>query len=196
MAWSQDNLKRLLAYSTISQLSYIVGAALLASPKGIQAAAIHMLAHGFGKITLFFAAGAIYTATKKKYLSEMNGLAKTMPYTAAAFTVGALSMIGLPPAAGFWGKWYIFGAAYDAEYYSVIVTLIVSTVLNALYFLPIIRRFYFVVPAESRAEYGEAPPAMLFSLLTAASLALLFFFMPEGFESLTRQLTGASGVTP
>ncbi|MET0155945.1 MAG: proton-conducting transporter membrane subunit [Rickettsiales bacterium] len=189
VALSQDNIKKMLAYSTVSQLSYIVAAALIASPRALQAGAVHMMAHGFAKITLFFCAGAIYVASKKTRLSEMDGLAKTMPYTCAAFSVAALSMIGLPPGAGFWGKWHIFAAAYGGGYYSVIATLVVSTVLNAMYFLPIVRRFYFVGPSEESAGRREAPPAMLLALWTTLAFTVFFFLAPEGMQHLTDQLT-------
>ena len=107
MALRSDNLKRRLAYSTVSQLSYVVLAAALLAPLSIVGAALHIAAHAVGKITLFFAAGAIYTAAHKTQVSELDGIGRRMPWTMGAFALGALSMIGLPPAAGFVSKWYI-----------------------------------------------------------------------------------------
>jgi multicomponent Na+:H+ antiporter subunit D len=105
IALSQDELKRRLAYSTISQLSYIIFGVALLSPQGQLGGVIHIAMHAFGKITLFFCAGAIFVATGKKYISQMSGLGKKMPFTFAAFFVGALGVIGLPPTGGFYCKW-------------------------------------------------------------------------------------------
>ncbi|MCS5605841.1 MAG: monovalent cation/H+ antiporter subunit D family protein, partial [Alphaproteobacteria bacterium] len=107
VALRQDNLKRRLAYSTVSQLSYVILAALILSPLSTMGAALHIAVHAFGKITLFMAAGAIYTAAHKINVSQLDGIGKRMPWTMGAFTIGALSMIGLPPAGGFLSKWYI-----------------------------------------------------------------------------------------
>jgi multicomponent Na+:H+ antiporter subunit D len=107
IALSQDNLKRLLAFSTIGQLSYIVLGIGLLSPKGMTGGMVHIAMHAFGKITLFFCAGAIFVATGKKNISEMVGIGKRMPVTMIAFFVGALSVIGLPPTGGFFSKWYL-----------------------------------------------------------------------------------------
>ena len=107
VALQQDNLKRLLAYSTVSQLSYVVLGAAILAPISVAGAIIHIAAHAFGKITLFFVAGAIYTSARKTLVSELDGIGRLMPWTMAAFTIGTLSMIGLPPTFGFISKWYI-----------------------------------------------------------------------------------------
>ncbi|HET6746442.1 MAG TPA: proton-conducting transporter membrane subunit, partial [Candidatus Limnocylindria bacterium] len=107
IALRQDNLKRLLAYSTVSQLSYVVLAAAILAPISVVGAAMHIAAHAVSKITLFFAAGSIYTATHKTEVSELKGIGRRMPWTMGAFAVGALSMIGVPPTAGFLGKWFM-----------------------------------------------------------------------------------------
>ena len=107
MAFTKDNLKARLAYSTISQLSYIVLGALLANKWGIIGGGMHIAMHAFGKITLFFAAGAIMVAAHKTEISQMKGLGRTMPITFGAFFMGALSIIGLPPAGGAWSKWFL-----------------------------------------------------------------------------------------
>lgn len=146
IALFQDNLKRRLAYSTVSQLSYIVIAASLLSPLSITAAALHIAAHAFGKITLFFAAGSIYTAAHKTEISQLDGIGRRMPFTMAAFTIGALSMIGLPPTAGFISKWFLLSAAWETESSFVVVVVLLSTLLNAGYFLPIVYRAFFRSP--------------------------------------------------
>ena len=107
VAFTKDNLKARLAYSTISQLSYIVLGALLANEWGIIGGGMHIVMHAFGKITLFFGAGAIMVAAHKTDISQMKGLGRTMPFTFGAFFIGALSIIGLPPAGGSWSKWFL-----------------------------------------------------------------------------------------
>jgi len=176
VALRQQNLKRLLAYSTIAQLSYIVMAAALLKPLAEIGAAVHMVAHAFGKITLFFAAGAIYTAAKKTEVSQLRGIGRRMPWTMGAFTVGALSMIGVPPTAGFVSKWYILAGAFQSNNYAVLFTMIASTVLNAAYFLPIVYRAWFEPEAADAKPHGEAPLPMVLALTATAALTLLFFF--------------------
>ena len=121
-----DNLKKRLAYSTIGQLSYIVLGAALASRLGATAGGLHIVTHAFGKITLFFCAGAIYTAVHRKYVSQLNGLGRAMPLTFTAFTIAAISLIGLPPMAGAWSKWYLMSGALDVQTQMVLVVLALS----------------------------------------------------------------------
>ena len=177
IALRQTNLKRMLAYSTVSQLSYVVMAAVLLTPISQIGTALHILAHGFGKITLFFAAGAIYTASKKTELNQLYGIARRMPWTMAAFTIGALSMIGVPPTAGAVSKWYILGGALSTQNLLVLFTLVASTILNCAYFLPVIYRAWLreedVVPKK---DHGEAPWPAVLALTTTALLTLAFFF--------------------
>ncbi|NNG13970.1 MAG: monovalent cation/H+ antiporter subunit D family protein, partial [Gammaproteobacteria bacterium] len=160
IALQQDNLKRRLAYSTISQLSYVILAVFILAPLSTVAAALHIAAHAFGKITLFFAAGSIYTATHKTNISQLNGIGYRMPWTMTAFSIGAISMIGLPPTAGFLSKWYMLMGAFQAEQVIAILVIIASTLLNAAYFIPIIYAAWFKQPDQaSRNEsgQGEAP---------------------------------------
>ena len=158
VALRQQNLKRLLAYSTVAQLSYVVMAAAIVKPLAEIGAAIHMVAHAFGKITLFFAAGAIYTAAKKTELHQLRGIGRRMPVTMTAFTIGALSMIGVPPTGGFVSKWYILAGAFEADNYVALFTIIISTALNAAYFLPIVYLAWFMPEDTPPARaHGEAP---------------------------------------
>ncbi|MEM9256310.1 MAG: monovalent cation/H+ antiporter subunit D family protein [Pseudomonadota bacterium] len=188
VALRQQNLKRLLAYSTVAQLSYVVMAAAVLKPLAEIGAAIHMVGHAFGKITLFFAAGAIYTAAKKTELHQLRGIGKRMPFTMAAFTVGALSMIGVPPTAGFVSKWYILAGAFQADNLLAIFTIIASTVLNAAYFLPIIFLAWFSdEPPEAKA-HGEAPVLIVLALCVTALLTLGFFFFNGPVIELEKQL--------
>jgi len=177
VALRQSNLKRLLAYSTIAQLSYVVMSAAVLKPFAEIGAMTHMVAHAFGKITLFFAAGAIYTAAKKTEIHQLHGIGRRMPWTMAAFTIGALSMIGVPPTGGFVSKWFILAGAFQAENYLVLATIILSTVLNAAYFLPIIFMVWFAREKSSPdINHGEAPLAMVLALTITAGLTIGFFF--------------------
>ena len=189
VALRQQNLKRLLAYSTIAQLSYVVMATAILKPLAEVGAAIHMLAHAFGKITLFFAAGAIYTASKKTELWQLKGIGRRMPITMTAFTIGALSMIGVPPTAGFVSKWYILAGAFEADNYVALATLIASTALNAAYFLPIVYMAWFERDDGPAArEHGEAPFAVLLAMILTAGLTLAFFLFNGPAVELESQL--------
>ena len=188
VALRQQNLKRLLAYSTVAQLSYVVMAAAVLKPLAEVGAAIHMVAHAFGKITLFFAAGAIYTAAKKTELHQLRGIGRRMPWTMAAFTVGALSMIGVPPTAGFVSKWYILAGSFEADNLLAIFTIIASTALNAAYFLPIIFMAWFAREEAGSKAHGEAPPLVVAALTATALLTLGFFFFNGPVIELESQL--------
>ncbi len=191
VALAQTNLKRMLAYSTISQLSYIVMAAAVLKPLSEVGASIHMVSHAFGKITLFFAAGAIYVASKKTELHQLHGIGRRMPWTMAAFTIGALSMIGVPPTAGFVSKWYILGGSLQAGNLVAVFTIIGSTVLNAAYFLPIVYRAWWRTEESPPArEHGEAPWPMVVALTGTALLTLAFFLYNQPVIDLESQLVG------
>ena len=177
VALRSDNLKRRLAYSTVSQLSYVVLAAAILTPLSIAGAVLHIAAHAFGKITLFFAAGAVYTAAHKTEVSQLDGLGRRMPWTFAAFGIGALSMIGLPPAAGFVAKWYIVSGAAAAEHWLALGVITASTLLNAGYFLPIVYRAFLREPDDE--EHGEAPWTMVAALLATAALTIVMFFWAD-----------------
>jgi multicomponent Na+:H+ antiporter subunit D len=190
IALRQDNLKKRLAYSTVSQLSYVVLAAALYMPSAAIGAAMHIAAHAVSKITLFFAAGAIYTAAHKTEISDLDGIGRRMPWTMTAFAIGALAMIGVPPTAGFLGKWFILqGAIQDVNWLAVGI-IIASTALNAAYFLPIVFRAFLKAPAtrnpiwaaahpELVAEHGEAPWPMVMALSATALATLLLFLFPD-----------------
>ena len=189
VALRQQNLKRLLAYSTIAQLSYVVMAAAILKPLAEIGAATHMVAHAFGKITLFFAAGAIYVAAKKTEIGQLKGIGRRMPITMTAFTIGALSMIGVPPTGGFVSKWYILAGAFEDDNYVALATIILSTVLNAAYFLPIIYMAWFMREEEAPARpHGEAPWPAVLALAITALLTIAFFFFHGATLELERQV--------
>ncbi|MGD8415974.1 MAG: monovalent cation/H+ antiporter subunit D family protein [Pseudomonadales bacterium] len=190
VALRQQNLKRMLAYSTIGQLSYVILAAAVLTPLSEVGAAVHIVAHAFGKITLFFAAGAIYTASKKTELDQLRGIGARMPWTMAAFTIGALSMIGVPPTAGFVSKWFILAGAFQSDNYVAIFTIILSTALNAAYFLPIVFAAWFAREAPGGKVHGEAPLPVVLALSVTALATLGFFFFNQGVLDLEGQLVG------
>ncbi|MBY6204926.1 monovalent cation/H+ antiporter subunit D family protein [Halomonas denitrificans] len=176
VALKQVEIKKMLAYSTISQLSYIVLAALVLAPFAEIGAAVHIVAHAFGKITLFFCAGAIYIASSKTRVDQLRGIGHRMPWTMVAFTIGALSMIGVPPTAGFVSKWYIIAGAFQVDSYFVLAVMGASTALNAAYFLPIVFRAFFRPEDQAPArDHGEAPWPMVAALVFTAAATILFF---------------------
>lgn len=189
IALSKDNLKARLAYSTISQLSYIVIGAALAWPTAALGGALHIVTHAFGKITLFFCAGAIYTATKLTRVSQLNGLGHRMPFTFSAYLLATFSLIGLPPFAGSWSKWLLIEGSADTQHYVVLLAFALSTLLNCAYLLPIGLRAFFKPPdpAQTAVRSGiqEAPLACLIPLCaTAAGTLLLFFYIQPIYDFL------------
>ncbi len=190
VALNADNLKRRLAYSTVSQLSYVTMAAALLAPLSLVGAVMHIAAHAVGKITLFFAAGAIYTAAHKTEISQLDGIGRRMPWTMGAFAIAALSMIGLPPAVGFISKWYMVSGAMASEHWLAVGVIVLSTLLNAGYFLPIIYRAFFVAPpADPHGHpHGEAPLLMVIALTATATVTVLLFFFPDVPLALARQM--------
>ena len=189
VALNSDNLKRRLAYSTVSQLSYVVLAAALLAPLSVTAAVLHIAVHAAGKITLFFAAGAIYTAAHKTEVSQLDGIGRRMPWTMAAFAIGALSMIGLPPAAGFVSKWYLLAATVELRHWTALGVVAASTLLNAAYFAPIVYRAFFRAPAAGD-RHGEAPLPMVAALCATALLTVALFFFPDIPLALARAVAG------
>jgi len=193
IALSQDNLKRRLAFSTIAQLSYIVLGVGLLSAKGLTGGMIHIAMHAFGKITLFFCAGAIFVATGKKNISEMKGIGRQMPVTMGAFFVGALSVIGLPPTGGFLSKWYLALGSLDAGLWPVLVVLLTSSLLNAFYFLPIVFRAFFNAAepgGEPSGGLSEAPIWCVLPPVIAAAGSVALFFYPNIFINLAQLALG------
>jgi len=182
IALSKDNLKSRLAYSTVSQLSYIILGVALLTPTAIEGGLIHIANHAFSKITLFFCAGAIYVASHKKNISEMSGLGRTMPFTFAAFGIASLSMIGAPPVAGFVTKWKLLVGALemDSNYVGIIIVLLASTLLNVGYFAPVTYKAFFGKrPAGEKYEgIKEAPLAMVIPIMVAAIISILIGIFP------------------
>jgi len=148
-AIGQNNLKRMLAYSTINQLSFIILGVALLSPMSITGAMLHIPFHGFMKITLFLCAGAITAITGKKAISELAGVGRILPVTLGAFLIGAFGMCGAPPLAGFISKWHVALGAVESGYIFFLLVIVVGSLLDVVYFFPVIRDAFFAkVPAD------------------------------------------------
>jgi multicomponent Na+:H+ antiporter subunit D len=188
IALRQDNLKARLAYSTISQLSYIVMGALLVNSTALVGSTLHLATHAFGKITLFFCAGAILVASHKTKVSQLDGLGRQMPWTMGAFFLASLSIVGLPPMGGMWSKWYLALGAIDAGYAVLVGVLMVSTLLNIAYLIPVpIRAFIGKADAGGEIQVREAPIACLLAMGVTVAGCVALFFNPTWIVQLARQ---------
>jgi multicomponent Na+:H+ antiporter subunit D len=181
VAMRQDNLKARLAYSTVSQLGYVTIGALLATSAGVIGSSMHIAMHAFGKITLFFCAGAILVAAHKSNISEMRGLGRQMPITMAAFFIASLSIIGVPPTGGTWSKWFLLMGTLEAEQWILMAALMLSSLLNIAYLLPIPFHAFFSGDKTglSRAEMKEAPLPSLIALSITTVGCLVLFVYPQ-----------------
>ncbi len=184
VALMKTNLKARLAYSTVSQLSYIVLGAALANAWAVTGASMHIAMHAFGKITLFFCAGALYVAAKKTEIPDLDGIGRRMPVTMLAFLIGAVAVIGLPPTGGSWSKWYLMVGAADAGQLILVGVLAVSTLLNVAYLMPIVARAFLLPPKDGwTGGVQEAPLLCVVPLcFTAAGAVALFFVAPHLIE--------------
>lgn len=179
IAMTKDNLKARLAYSTISQLSYVTLGMALATSMGIVGGGLHVVMHAMGKITLFMCAGSIYVATHKTEISDMGDLGRAMPITFGAFLIGALSIIGLPPLGGSWSKWLLMMGAVDTGQLIIIAVLLVSSLLNVAYLMPIIGKGFFIrsdTKTEPVKNLESSPLVWGPPAITAFGCLVLFFF--------------------
>ncbi len=190
IALTHDNLKARLAFSTISQLAYISLGFALVSLNGLTGGAIHIANHAFSKITLFYCAGAIFVATGKKYISQLDGIGRIMPITMGAFTIGAMSMIGIPGTAGFISKWFLGLGALDNNSMLILIFLLTSSLLNAAYFMPVIYRAFFRAPAAEDLHLAEAKPAMVVPLTITATITVLLGLFPGPLLTLIEGVIG------
>jgi multicomponent Na+:H+ antiporter subunit D len=196
IALTKDNLKARLAYSTVSQLAYVVLGAALLVPMGIVGGAMHIAMHAVGKITLFFCAGAIYVASGKTEISDMDGIGRAMPVTLTAFLIGSLSVIGLPPFGGAWSKYVLALGSLEAGHVVFVAVLMISSLLNVAYLLPLVGRGFFAGKLEEGAptRIREAPAFCVVPLCITAFGCLLLFFFAEDLYALLLPL--ADGGTP
>lgn len=185
----QDDFKKRLAFSTVSQISYITLGVAIPGALTSTGAIVHLVHQGIMKITMFFAAGNVAETYGYKKISELNGIGRRMPLTMGAFTIAVFGMIGLPPVAGFISKWYLGLGAAEAESYWVILVLLASSALNAAYFLPIVYKAWFCEP-----EHEEAPRLRPGRLETQA--LMLIPVMVTGIFSLAAGVFAAVAGSP
>jgi multicomponent Na+:H+ antiporter subunit D len=190
-ALRKSTLKTRLAYSTVSQLSYIVLGAMLANQTGISGGGLHIAMHAFGKITLFFAAGAVLVAAHESDIHRMAGLGRRMPLTFGAFFVGALCIIGLPPGGGAWSKWLLGLAALEAGQVGLLAALMLSSLLSLVYLLEIPIRAFFAAPIDGvdHSAVREAPWPMLVAMGITALLSVGLFLYPDPLYELVLMVT-------
>jgi multicomponent Na+:H+ antiporter subunit D len=200
LAFKQDNLKKRLAYSTIGHLSYIVLGAALLSSNALTGGILHIATHATMKITLFFCAGAIYVNLHRENISDLDGIAKVMPWTMAAFTIGSMGLAGIPPINGFISKWYLGLGAVQSDQLIPLFILLLSGILNVGYFFPIIRRAYFN-EGKGLEKYGEASMLMVVPIMITALLSVILGLNPNLFfdffnlaVKISASITG--GTTP
>ncbi len=193
-ALSLDNLKARLAYSTISQLSYIVLGAALATSAAAMGAGLHILMHALGKITLFFVAGAVYVVAHKTEVSQLDGMGRRMPFTFGAFCIASFSIIGLPPMGGAWSKWYLVTGAFDADQPWMVVVFMVSSLLSIGYLMPVVvRAFFRPVPEGEEDGMKEAPLLILLPICATALACIAIFFYADGVYRLLAPAMGLGG---
>ena len=180
LALSQDNLKARLAFSTVSQLSYIVLGATLLNSSGVMGGVAHITNHAVSKITLFFCAGSIYVSTRKTEISQLSGLAKRMPWTMAAFSLASLSIVGIPLTSGFVSKWYLVLGAVELDSFVILGVLLSSSLLSAAYLAPIVFKAYFEPepPDKNDSDEIHEVPWMVAPLVITAAFSLLLGLFP------------------
>jgi multicomponent Na+:H+ antiporter subunit D len=192
IALSQSNLKARLAWSTVSQLSYVTLGAMLATPAALTGAAFQIVMHAFAKITLFMCAGAFTTATHMTEVSDTRGFGRRMPLLFAAFLIAAVSITGLPPLGGMWTKLFLSMGAAESGAVWALVALIVSTLLNVAYLIAIPVRAFLTPAAKDPASYA-APPRLtvLPPALTALATLVLFFLAGPIYDYISPVFGGA-----
>jgi multicomponent Na+:H+ antiporter subunit D len=180
IALSRNNLKARLAFSTVSQLSYIILGAALLTPSSMLGGISHITMHAFAKITLFFCAGSIYVSAHKTEISQLSGIGKKMPWTMIAFAIGTLNMIGVPLVGGFISKWYLLIGSLEADRIIILCVLLISSLLNAAYFLPIVYKAFFekeeIEHHGHHEEIREVPFMVVPLFLTAIGTVILGFY--------------------
>ena len=191
IALRKDNLKARLAYSTVGQLSYIVLGALVANAAGIVGGGLHMLMHGFGKITLFFGAGAILVAAHKTEISQMRGIGRSMPVTMITFLIGCIAIVGAPPTGGMWSKWNLLLGAANTTDWLLLAALIIGSLLSAAYLLPIAVRAFYHPPDDGNETIKEAPVSILIAMIISAAGCIILFIAPDFAFELMSMITSS-----
>ena len=174
-----NEIKMILAYSTINQLSIALISAFLFTPKGLAAAVTHMISHSFSKICLFYSAGNFYSLDKTYYLTDLTGINKNMPKTSAIFLIATLSLIGIPPFAGFISKFYIMVAAANQQNLLVMIVIAVSSLFSAFYMLRVLRFIYEPIKTKNNNTEKTVPIFMFISLVLCIIFVICFFFIQQ-----------------
>ncbi len=177
LAIGQDNLKARLAFSTVSQLSYIILGAALLNSSGVLGGVAHITNHAVSKITLFLCAGSLYVSTRRTEISQMSGLARRMPWTMAAFTLASLSIVGIPLTSGFVSKWYLALGTLESQNLTLLGVILLSSLLSAAYLGPIVYKAYFEEEPPTHEEVREVP-WMVAPLVISAATSLLLGLYP------------------
>ncbi|HEY7800865.1 MAG TPA: proton-conducting transporter membrane subunit [Hyphomonadaceae bacterium] len=195
VALTKDNLKARLAWSTVSQLAYVTSAALLPASAGLAAGGLHMIAHAVGKITLFMCAGAIYVAAGADKVSQMHGLGRRMPVVFFCFLIGALSVIGLPPLAGFWSKFLLISASFGSNEWITAAAMVVSSIFGLFYLAPVAIRGLLSPDSDGQPIHfirpGGAPGIVVLSLVITAAACVALFFLADEIVDFLKPLAGA-----
>jgi multicomponent Na+:H+ antiporter subunit D len=178
LALSQDNLKQRLAYSTVGHLSYIILGIALVAPEAWRGGLFHIITHAAMKITMFFCAGAIYAKTHRENISELDGIGRQMPITLGAFAVASLGLVGVPPLGGFLSKWFLAQGTLAAGQPWLLAVLLLSGLLNAAYFFPIVVRAFFR-HSDRFDKFAEASPLMTVPIVVTAALSVMLGVFPN-----------------
>ncbi|HHX73613.1 MAG TPA: monovalent cation/H+ antiporter subunit D family protein [Firmicutes bacterium] len=192
VALTQEDLKRRLAYSSIGQMGYILLGMTIINERALLGDVFHIFSHAFMKSTLFLAAGAIILKTGKRKIKELAGVGRQMPFTLFAFSLAAISMMGIPPLSGFLSKWALSLGALDAGKPYYVVVLLISSLLNGLYYLPIIISGFFGKrerEGHDLVRINEVPSTMLVPVALLALTTLLFGLLPWNVPFDLSQLT-------
>ena len=195
VAMTKDNLKARLAYSTVSQLAYITLGAALATPGSVIGGGMHIAMHAVGKITLFFCAGAIYVGAHKTDISDMRGLGRAMPFTMGAFLLASISIIGLPPGGGSWSKWFLAVGTVDRGMYFLLATLMISSLLNIAYLVPIPVRSFLTPAGQEPMKFKEGPMLCVVPLCLTAIGSVVLFFFADGIYNVLEPMTQTASTT-
>ncbi len=178
-AMGQRDLKRMLAYSTVVQVGYIYFGLALLDEIALTGALMHVVNHALLKSMLFLCVGLIISRTGERSTAAMAGLARSMPLTVASFTVGAAAMVGIPLTNGFVSKWYMVLGTLNSGRPAMVAVILVSSLLSALYYFPLVVSAYFGRPASPQAEGPEGPPAMVWPVVGLAAVCLVLGIWPE-----------------
>jgi multicomponent Na+:H+ antiporter subunit D len=190
MALHQDNLKKRLAYSTISQLGYVLLGIVLLNKNALIGGLFHLINHAIIKITLFFIVGAIYFTTGKKYIHEIKGIGREMPITMLCFSIAAISLIGIPPTNGFASKWFLaLGGIAENKLFFVII-LLFSAFLTAGYLLPIVVTAFFQGEEKSAIEKKEPPLKILIPIIALTGVIVFLGLFPNLILQFIKSIAG------